>query len=49
MHVWMCVQAACMMYDIDIICIPVTEKLPFFFKRAPVNGVSSSLLLTAGQ
>uniref|UniRef100_A0A3Q3WSE8 Ribonuclease P protein subunit p30 n=1 Tax=Mola mola TaxID=94237 RepID=A0A3Q3WSE8_MOLML len=30
-------HAACMMYDIDIICIPVTEKLPFFFKRAPVN------------
>uniref|UniRef100_UPI003AACCD73 ribonuclease P protein subunit p30-like n=1 Tax=Centroberyx gerrardi TaxID=166262 RepID=UPI003AACCD73 len=27
-----------MMFDVDIICITVTEKLPFFFKRAPVNG-----------
>ncbi|XP_068610546.1 ribonuclease P protein subunit p30 [Brachionichthys hirsutus] len=31
-------HAACMTYDVDIICVPVTEKLPFFFKRAPVNG-----------
>ncbi|XP_041818912.1 ribonuclease P protein subunit p30 [Chelmon rostratus] len=31
-------HAACMMYDVDIICITVTEKLPFFFKRAPVSG-----------
>ncbi|KAK9530971.1 hypothetical protein VZT92_012442 [Zoarces viviparus] len=31
-------HAACMIYDVDIICISVTEKLPFFFKRAPVNG-----------
>ncbi|XP_041829943.1 ribonuclease P protein subunit p30-like [Melanotaenia boesemani] len=31
-------HAACLLYDIDIICISVTEKLPFFFKRAPVNG-----------
>uniref|UniRef100_A0A1A7XEG8 Ribonuclease P protein subunit p30 n=1 Tax=Iconisemion striatum TaxID=60296 RepID=A0A1A7XEG8_9TELE len=30
-------HAACTLYDVDIICIPVTEKLPFFFKRAPVN------------
>ncbi|XP_068455386.1 ribonuclease P protein subunit p30 isoform X2 [Clinocottus analis] len=30
--------AACMLHDVDIICISVTEKLPFFFKRAPVNG-----------
>uniref|UniRef100_A0A8C6LC91 Ribonuclease P/MRP 30 subunit n=1 Tax=Nothobranchius furzeri TaxID=105023 RepID=A0A8C6LC91_NOTFU len=30
-------HAACTLYDIDIICIPVTEKLPFFFKRAPIN------------
>uniref|UniRef100_A0AAZ1XF46 Uncharacterized protein n=1 Tax=Oreochromis aureus TaxID=47969 RepID=A0AAZ1XF46_OREAU len=30
--------AACMVYDIDIICVPMTEKLPFFFKRAPING-----------
>ncbi|KAM9336242.1 ribonuclease P protein subunit p30 isoform 2-T2 [Symphorus nematophorus] len=31
-------HAACMIYDVDIVCISVTEKLPFFFKRAPVNG-----------
>ncbi|XP_074484669.1 ribonuclease P protein subunit p30 [Sebastes fasciatus] len=31
-------HAACMTYDVDIISISVTEKLPFFFKRAPVNG-----------
>ncbi|XP_028264433.1 ribonuclease P protein subunit p30 [Parambassis ranga] len=31
-------HAACMLYDVDIICISVTEKLPFFFKRAPING-----------
>ncbi|XP_076616729.1 ribonuclease P protein subunit p30 isoform X3 [Chaetodon auriga] len=31
-------HAACMTYDVDIICISVTEKLPFFFKRAPVSG-----------
>ncbi|XP_010753024.1 ribonuclease P protein subunit p30 isoform X1 [Larimichthys crocea] len=30
-------HAACMMFDVDIISISVTEKLPFFFKRAPVN------------
>ncbi|XP_067432478.1 ribonuclease P protein subunit p30 isoform X1 [Thunnus thynnus] len=33
-------HAACMMYDVDIICVSVTEKLPFFFKRAPVNGAA---------
>uniref|UniRef100_G3P7R1 Ribonuclease P protein subunit p30 n=1 Tax=Gasterosteus aculeatus aculeatus TaxID=481459 RepID=G3P7R1_GASAC len=31
-------HAACMLYEVDIICVSVTEKLPFFFKRAPVNG-----------
>ncbi|KAF3853031.1 hypothetical protein F7725_013719 [Dissostichus mawsoni] len=31
---------ACMICDVDIICISVTEKLPFFFKRAPVNGAT---------
>ncbi|TWW82350.1 ribonuclease P protein subunit p30-like [Takifugu rubripes] len=31
-------HAACMSLDVDIIVIPVTEKLPFTFKRAPVNG-----------
>ena len=30
-----------MTLDVDIICIPVTEKLPFVLKRAPVNGVSA--------
>ncbi|XP_075891278.1 ribonuclease P protein subunit p30 [Nelusetta ayraudi] len=31
-------HAACMTYDVDIICVPVTERLPFILKRAPVNG-----------
>ncbi|KAM4524748.1 ribonuclease P protein subunit p30 [Odontesthes bonariensis] len=31
-------HAACMLYEVDIVCISVTEKLPFFFKRAPING-----------
>lgn len=31
-------HTACMMFDVDIICITVTERLPFFFKRAPING-----------
>jgi len=29
-----------MTFDVDIICIAATEKQPFHFKRAPVNGVS---------
>ncbi|KAI3365046.1 hypothetical protein L3Q82_010083, partial [Scortum barcoo] len=36
-HSW---KAACMLYDVDIVCISVTEKLPFSFKRAPVNGAA---------
>lgn len=28
-----------MTYEVDIISIPVTERLPFVLKRAPVNGV----------
>ncbi|KAM9832162.1 ribonuclease P protein subunit p30 [Neosynchiropus ocellatus] len=31
-------HAACMNFDIDIICICVTEKRPFLFKRSPVFG-----------
>uniref|UniRef100_A0A8C1BIV5 Ribonuclease P protein subunit p30 n=1 Tax=Cyprinus carpio carpio TaxID=630221 RepID=A0A8C1BIV5_CYPCA len=31
-------HAACMTFDVDIICIAVAEKQPFHFKRAPVNG-----------
>ncbi|XP_067100885.1 ribonuclease P protein subunit p30 [Osmerus mordax] len=31
-------HAACMTYDVDIICVEVTERQPFFFKRSPVNG-----------
>lgn len=41
-----------MTFDVDIICIAVAEKQPFHFKRAPVNGVSYSILysyLTAYQ
>ncbi|XP_061611121.1 ribonuclease P protein subunit p30 isoform X1 [Phyllopteryx taeniolatus] len=30
-------KAACTQLDVDVISVSVTEKLPFFFKRAPVN------------
>lgn len=28
---------ACTHLDVDLICITVTEKLPFYFKRPPIN------------
>uniref|UniRef100_A0A3B1JX47 Ribonuclease P/MRP subunit p30 n=1 Tax=Astyanax mexicanus TaxID=7994 RepID=A0A3B1JX47_ASTMX len=31
-------HAACMNYDVDIICISATEPQSFHFKRSPVNG-----------
>ncbi|KAI4892348.1 hypothetical protein NFI96_018665 [Prochilodus magdalenae] len=31
-------HAACMTYDVDIICIAAEEKQPFHCKRAPING-----------
>ncbi|XP_048843746.1 ribonuclease P protein subunit p30 [Brienomyrus brachyistius] len=31
-------HAACMTFDVDIICVAVTEKQPFHFKRPPVFG-----------
>uniref|UniRef100_A0A8C8EK77 Ribonuclease P protein subunit p30 n=1 Tax=Oncorhynchus tshawytscha TaxID=74940 RepID=A0A8C8EK77_ONCTS len=31
-------HAACMTFDVDIICVAVIEKQPFFFKRSPING-----------
>ncbi|KAM9700144.1 ribonuclease P protein subunit p30 isoform 5-T5 [Menidia menidia] len=37
-------HAACLLYEVDIVCITVTEKLPFFFKRAPISG---SLILSS--
>ncbi|XP_028306785.1 ribonuclease P protein subunit p30 isoform X1 [Gouania willdenowi] len=33
-------HTACLQYDVDIISIPGTEKLPFFFKRAAINGAA---------
>ncbi|XP_049615931.1 ribonuclease P protein subunit p30 isoform X1 [Syngnathus scovelli] len=30
-------HAACTQLEVDVISVVVTEKLPFFFKRAPVN------------
>ncbi|XP_075072523.1 ribonuclease P protein subunit p30 [Mixophyes fleayi] len=30
-------HAACTSIDVDLICINVTEKYPFFFRRPPVN------------
>uniref|UniRef100_A0A3B3QX03 Ribonuclease P/MRP 30 subunit n=1 Tax=Paramormyrops kingsleyae TaxID=1676925 RepID=A0A3B3QX03_9TELE len=35
-------HAACMTFDVDIICVAVTEKQPFHFKRPPVFGVRLS-------
>ncbi|KAG2463227.1 RPP30 protein, partial [Polypterus senegalus] len=32
-------HTACMTLDVDIICITVTEKQPFHFRRPPVSGV----------
>ncbi|EPY82010.1 Ribonuclease P protein subunit p30 isoform 2-like protein [Camelus ferus] len=31
------VQVACTHLDVDLVCITVTEKLPFYFKRPPIN------------
>ncbi|NXA34554.1 RPP30 protein, partial [Eudromia elegans] len=30
-------QIACTTLDVDLVCINVTEKLPFYFRRPPVN------------
>ncbi|KAM6959293.1 ribonuclease P protein subunit p30 [Aplochiton taeniatus] len=30
-------HAACTMFEVDIICVAITEKLPFFFKRSAIN------------
>ncbi|CAL1580802.1 unnamed protein product [Knipowitschia caucasica] len=30
--------SACMTYDVDLICFSVSDRLPFFYKRAPVHG-----------
>uniref|UniRef100_A0A5G2RGP9 Ribonuclease P protein subunit p30 n=1 Tax=Sus scrofa TaxID=9823 RepID=A0A5G2RGP9_PIG len=30
-------HVACTHLDVDIVCITVTEKLPFYFKRPPIN------------
>uniref|UniRef100_A0A8C6TZM5 Uncharacterized protein n=1 Tax=Neogobius melanostomus TaxID=47308 RepID=A0A8C6TZM5_9GOBI len=38
--------SACMTYDVDIICISVSERLPFFYKRAPVYGVTIATTTT---
>lgn len=34
-------HTACMMMDVDIICVTVTEKLPFHLKRATLNAAVS--------
>ncbi|XP_060047875.1 ribonuclease P protein subunit p30 isoform X4 [Erinaceus europaeus] len=31
------VQVSCTHLDVDLVCITVTEKLPFYFKRPPIN------------
>ncbi|XP_029788075.1 ribonuclease P protein subunit p30 isoform X2 [Suricata suricatta] len=33
------VLVACTHLDVDLVCITVTEKLPFYFKRPPINVV----------
>nr|KAF6458620.1 ribonuclease P/MRP subunit p30 [Rousettus aegyptiacus] len=33
-------HVACTHLDVDLVCITVTEKLPFYFKRPPINVVS---------
>lgn len=38
-------QVACTHLDVDLVCITVTEKLPFYFRRPPINVVSVTLLL----
>ncbi|XP_077678571.1 ribonuclease P protein subunit p30 isoform X3 [Eretmochelys imbricata] len=45
------VLVACTNLDVDLICINVTEKLPFYFRRPPVNmaidrGIYFELLYT---
>ncbi|XP_073934891.1 ribonuclease P protein subunit p30 isoform X3 [Castor canadensis] len=30
-------HVACTHLDVDLVCITVTEKLPFYFKRPPIN------------
>nr|KAF6425635.1 ribonuclease P/MRP subunit p30 [Molossus molossus] len=30
-------SVACTHLDVDLVCITVTEKLPFYFKRPPIN------------
>ncbi|XP_039409652.1 ribonuclease P protein subunit p30 isoform X1 [Corvus cornix cornix] len=44
-------QIACTTLDVDLVCINVTEKLPFYFRRPPVNmaidrGIYFELLYT---
>ncbi|XP_077594675.1 ribonuclease P protein subunit p30 [Stigmatopora nigra] len=33
-------HAACTLLDVDVITLPFTERLPFFFKKAPVNAAA---------
>jgi len=30
-------HVACTHLDVDLVCVTVTEKLPFYFKRPPIN------------
>uniref|UniRef100_A0A8D0WVL4 Uncharacterized protein n=1 Tax=Sus scrofa TaxID=9823 RepID=A0A8D0WVL4_PIG len=36
-------HVACTHLDVDIVCITVTEKLPFYFKRPPINVVKTCI------
>ncbi|KAG8135406.1 hypothetical protein E2320_008427 [Naja naja] len=35
-------KVACTTLDVDLVCVEVTEKLPFFIKRPSVNAVRGS-------
>ncbi|XP_005876013.1 PREDICTED: ribonuclease P protein subunit p30 [Myotis brandtii] len=40
-------HVACTHLDVDLVCITVTEKLPFYFKRPPINvSIEQGLLNT---
>ncbi|MEE6485589.1 hypothetical protein FKM82_014337 [Ascaphus truei] len=37
-------HAACTNIDVDLICINVTEKQPFFFRKPPINAVRFNVI-----
>ncbi|KAB0352691.1 hypothetical protein FD754_017548, partial [Muntiacus muntjak] len=37
LSIYFVLHVACTHLDVDLVCITVTEKLPFYFKRPPIN------------